>query len=310
MCSYTLCLVVLFAAVVLAEPAAGEMTEEPRTLEAPLCHFTRSVARQTEREAEIVAPLPVEEIFAVTDFDPRIAPALVDPTLPGDSNSPVDRKLFESFLVDWLFFEDLAPGQRSLISRLLTRCGVASGRPSLPASLFGRFNASQRATFVGITHAMLNTHLMDDRDGNDLGAALQLIEELLEIKGENSALPSDQQFQLVVRLIPEAAQKLESARHFQKGENHVFHKDYPISFRQFRSIGLHGKEAGLHICLTRDGRFAQIHIDYRFGLLHLGPANSDVRAQGNHQRHVDRWPQFEFAVRRMPVRRAVLRRQN
>src|SRR5438034_7226861 len=30
-------------------------------------------------------------------------------------------------------------------------------------------------------------------------------------------------------------------------------------------------------------RFAQIHIDYRFGLLHLGSANSDVRAEGNHK---------------------------
>ena len=26
-------------------------------------------------------------------------------------------------------------------------------------------------------------------------------------------------------------------------------------------------------------RFAQIHIDYRFGLLHLGSANSDVRGR-------------------------------
>lgn len=310
MCSYTLCFVLLLAAVVLAEPAAGEVTEEPRSLEAPFCQFTRSVARQAEREAETVAPLPVEEILAATDFYSRIAPPPENPSFPGTSNSPVGRKLFESSLVDWLFFEDLAPEQRSLILRLLTRCGVASGLSSLPASVFGQFSASQRATFVGITHAMLNTHLLDDRNGNELGDALQLIEELLEINGENSALSSDQQFQLVVRLIPNAAQKLERARHFQKGENHIFHKEYPISFRQFRRIGLHGKEAGLHICLTRDGRFAQIHIDYRFGLLHLGPANSDVRAQGNHQRHVDRWPQFEFAVRRVPVRRAVLRRQN
>lgn len=157
---------------------------------------------------------------------------------------------------------------------------------------------------------MLNTKLIDNHEGTELGDALQLVEELLDIQGENSALPSDRQFQLVVRLAPDASQKLERAAHFEKGENHVFHKVYPISFRQFRRIGLHGREAGLHICLTRDGRFAQIHIDYRFGLLHLGPANSDVRADGNHQRHVDRWPQFEFALRRVPVRRAVLRRQN
>ena len=306
MCSYTVCFVVLLAAVVLAQPAAGEVTEVTPILDAPLCRLTRSVARQAEREAESVAPLRNEEVLTATNSDSAFAFPPEDPSLTGASNSPADRKLFESFLVDWLFFEDLAPEQRSLILRLLTRCGVASGRPSLPASVFGRFNSSQRATFVGITHAMLNTRLMDDRDGNELGDVLQLVEELLEIKGENSLLPSDQQFQLVVRLIPGAAQKLERARHFQKGENHFFHKEYPLSFRQFRRIGLHGKEAGLHICLTRDGRFAQIHIDYRFGLLHLGPANSDVRAQGNHQRHVDRWPEFGLAVRRVPVRRVVL----
>jgi hypothetical protein len=66
----------------------------------------------------------------------------------------------------------------------------------------------------------------------------------------------------------------------------------------------------LHFCLTRDGRFAQIHIDYRFGLLHLGPANSDVRAEGNHQRHAERWPEFTLAERPIRVRRVVLRRQN
>jgi hypothetical protein len=306
MCSYTFCLVLLLAVVVLAEPVAGEVTEQTLTLDAPLCRLTRSAARQAEREAENIAPRRNEEVPTATDSDARFAPLPEDSSLTGASNSPADRKLFESLLIDWLFFEDLAPEQRALILRLLARCGVVSGRPSLPASVFGRFNASQRATFVGITHALLNTHLLDDRDGNELGDALQLIEELLEIKGENSLLPSDQQFQLVVRLIPGAAQKLVRARHFQKGENHFFHKEYPVSFRQFRQIGLHGKEAGLHICLTRDGRFAEIHIDYRFGLLHLGPANSDVRAQGNHQRHVDRWPEFGFVVRRVQVRRVVL----
>ena len=303
---YRLSFVVSLAVAVLAEPAVGEITDGTLTLDAPLCHLTRSAARQAEREAENAAPLGKEEVLAAPDSDLAIAPPRENPSLAAASNSSADRKLFESFLVDWLFFEDLAPEQRALILRLLARCGIASGHSSLPASVFRRFNASQRATFVGITHAMLNTHLLDDRDGNELGDVLQLVEELLEIKGENCLLPSDQQFQLVVRLVPGAARKLERARYFQKGENHFFHKEYPVSFRQFRRIGLHGKEAGLHLCLTRDEQFAQIHIDYRFGLLHLGPGNSDVRAQGNHQRHVDRWPEFGFVLRRVQVRRVVL----
>ena len=133
---------------------------------------------------------------------------------------------------------------------------------------------------------------------------------LLDIQGENSALPSDSQFQLLVRLAPGAAEQLDRAASFEKGENHIFHKEYPISYRQFRRIGLHGKEAGLHFCLSRDRRFAQIHIDYRFGLLHLGPANSDVRANGNHQRHVDRWPQFLLVQVPAKIRRAVLQQRD
>jgi len=31
-----------------------------------------------------------------------------------------------------------------------------------------------------------------------------------------------------------------------------------------------------------------------------------VRAEGNHQRHVDRWPVFALAMRQVQIRRAVL----
>ena len=306
MFSYTICLIVLLGAVVLAEPVASEAAEDQRTLEQPLCHFIRSAASHAELERAAGPPTEQAEIISALQFDSRTALLAEKPSLAASSNSLADRKLFESLLVNWLFFEDLAPKQRALLIGLLTRCRIAGGRPSLAASVFGQFNASQRATFVCITHALLNSHLVDSHDGKDLGDALQMIEELFEIQGENSALPSDHQFQLIVRLTPDASGKLERAAHFLKGENHIFHKDYPVSFRQFRKIGLHGQEAGLHICLTRDGRFAQIHIDYRFGLLHLGPANSDVRANGNHQRHVARWPEFAVAVKRVEVLHVVL----
>jgi len=58
------------------------------------------------------------------------------------------------------------------------------------------------------------------------------------MQGERTALPGDQPFQLIVRLAPDPSEKLERAASFLKGENHIFHKDYPISFRQFRRIGL------------------------------------------------------------------------
>ena len=306
MFAFILCFFVLLASASLAQPAEREITEAPASIEQPLCSSVRAAANSS----------PLEGASAVRQEEALNVPAHAYPGVTkkeAGEPSPAERlklleerKLFESSLVNWMFFEDLAPRQRAIVRGVLARCEIMGTRPSLAASVYGQWNASERATFVGITHALLNTHLIDSRDGTDLGSALELIQELIDIQGENSALSSDQQFQLIVRLTSDAGERLEHAEHFLKGENHIFHKDYPISFRQFRRIGLHGQEAGLHFCLTRDGHFAQIHIDYRFGLLHLWPANSDVRAQGNHQRHADRWPQFAFAMRPVQMRRVVL----
>jgi hypothetical protein len=304
MFAFALCLFALLATASLAQPAERDSSTQPRATEQPLCGLVRSAASALQLE-EASALLQEVETAGEASVEDQLGIRSEELSPAERSRLRANRQLFESSLVNWLFFEDLAPKQRTMLRGVLARCG-APGTSSLAASLFGQFNASQRATFVGVTHAMSNTQLVDSRDGRKLGDAFQLIEEVLDIQGENSELPSDKQFQLIVRLTPDAAQKLERAAHFEKGENHIFHKEYPISFRQFRRIGLRGQEAGLHICLTRDGRLAQIHIDYRFGLLHLGPANSDVRANGNHERHVDRWPVFGLAVKRVQVRRVVL----
>lgn len=306
MCTYSICFVALLAAVVPVEPVEGKTNEERSSLEAPLCPFVRSAASQSQLEAEAVARLQEGEILAATVPDLGTPIRVDESSLSNRSISRADRELFESSLVDWPFFEDLAREQQAIIWDLLSRCGRQQGSAAMPASVFSQFNVSQRATFVSITHALLNTHLVNREDGKDLGDAFHLIEGLLDLRGENIALPSDQQFQLIARLAPGALQKLDHAGNFEKGENHIFHKGYPISFRQFRRIGRHGKEAGLHISFVPNGRIAEIHIDYRFGLLHLEPANADVRAPGNHQRHVDRWPHFRLALRLMRVRRAVL----
>ncbi len=310
MCTYLACWTGLLAALILAEPVSCEEVAKPGAPAPPLCAFLRSAAHQTQLEAEASARLQEAERLSARESE---APSRILLQAPSPAETPAvrrDRILFESFLVDWLFIEDLAREQQAMLQRFLVRCGVAADRLSLAASVFGQLHTSLRATFVGITQAMMNTLLTDKRSGERLGDALGLIQELIDIQGENSALPSDHQFQLIVRLRPDTLEKLDRAASFLKGENHIFHKDYPISFRQFRRIGLHGQEAGLHFCLTRDARFAQIHIDYRFGLLHLAPANSDVRAEGNHQRHADRWPEFTLAERPIRVRRVVLDRRS
>lgn len=306
MCTYLACLAGLLVALILAEPVSCQEVEQPGAPAESLCPFVRSAADQRQLEAQASVRLQEAERLSAPELELRSRIPFEAASSGGSPAHQGDRILFESFLVNWLFFEDLAPEQQAILKRFLARCGVAADRRSLAASVFGQFHTSLRATFVGITQAMMNTSLTDKRDGQRLGDVLGLIQELVDIQGENSTLSSDNQFQLIARLAPDALEKLDRAASFAKGENHIFHKGYPISFRQFRRIGLHGQEAGLHFCLTRDGRFAQIHIDYRFWLLHLGPANSDVRAEGNHQRHADRWPEFTLAENLIRVRRVVL----
>ena len=306
MCVCVSCLMAMLALSLVVSPPHAKVKEEPDPVEAPLCRFVRTAAEQTQLEETVRARLHESELLPTLGTNPRSSLSSEESFLADSSSIQIDRQLFEYSLIDWLYFEDLANEQQVIIRSLLSSCASKRDEPPIPASVFGQFNASQRATFVAVTHAMLNTPLVDREKGKELGNAFQLIEELLDIQGENLELPSDHQFQLIVRLVPDAAQRLERAADFAKGENHIFHKAYPISFRQFRRIGSHGREAGLHISLAPDKSLAEIHIDYRFGLLHLGPRNSDVRASGNHQRHVDRWPKVRFAVRLVRVRRAVL----
>lgn len=305
MFAFVLLLFVFLATATVAQSAEDRGSTNPLN-SAGLCEMVRSSANdpRVEDDASVHAP-ENENLNAEISEQPV---AIRADNLPATDfvKLRLDRQLFETSLVNWRFYEDLAPRQRTMLIRILSSCGVAAPHPALAAAVFGRFSTSQRATFVGVTHALQSTQLVDSEWGTPMGDALRVVEEVVDIQGENASVPSDQQFQIIVRLAPEAAQTLEHAAQFEKGENHVFHKGYPKSFRQSRRIGVHGQEAGLHFCVSRDGRFAQIHIDYRFGLLHLEPANSDVRANGNHQRHVDRWPNFRFTIKRVSVLRVVL----
>jgi len=70
------------------------------------------------------------------------------------------------------------------------------------AILFDRFSASQRATLVAITHAMMNTSIVDAKGRDETVVTLGLVGEMTDVHGENQSSPSDQQFQLFARLMP------------------------------------------------------------------------------------------------------------
>ena len=248
-----------------AESSPCEEKNERREAPAPMCQsiFLESNGRKwagnSHPNAADPAPLRASEAIART----RV---FADPV-----SLEMRKKLLESSLVNRIFYEDLSEEQRAVLDRASFNCAESPTETATGAILFDRFSASQRATFVAITHAMMNTSIVDAKGRNETVDALGLVEEMTDVHGENQSSPSDQQFQLFARLLPDALRRLRAAKNFEIGENHVFHLGYPFSFRQVRRFAARGQEAGLHISIARDGRSAVIHIDYRFWILHLWP---------------------------------------
>jgi len=133
MCTYFICLAGLLATLILAEPVSCEEIEKPGAPAQLLCPYVRSAADQTQLEALAGARWPEAERVSEQESD---VPARIPLAAPLFSGSPVlraDRVLFESSLVNWMFFEDLVPEQRAILQTFLGRCGVAADWP-LPFS--------------------------------------------------------------------------------------------------------------------------------------------------------------------------------
>jgi hypothetical protein len=156
-----------------------------------------------------------------------------------------------------------------------------------------RARLSAKTTFEAVTHALMTTTLTDDK-GARLGDALDLVERVDTVAGQVSGAPSDRQFRMYALLRADAVALLERSREFRRGvDNTVFHRGFPMSFRA------QGGPPSIQVSVAVDGRNADVDIDYRrsmFPLMlfngHLTSANSDVRAGGNYDRHVNRWNGF------------------
>jgi len=90
---------------------------------------------------------------------------------------------------------------------------------------------------------------------------------------------------------PDALQKLKASREFFRDrDNTVYHHGYPLNYRQ------DGGAPSIQVSVAKDTRHADIDVDYRSPKFpkalingHLTAANSDVRAGGNTQKHLQRW---------------------
>ena len=186
-------------------------------------------------------------------------------------------------------FAELAPEQQRLLKEWVGRYSRLTGEPTDPGQLYDSARVSQRTTYDAVTHALLHTPL-SDADGKPQGTALDLIEGLEQVAGQEPGAGGDRQFRLYVLLKPGAFRILAGSREFiRQRDNGTYHHGYPFSFRMKGT-------PSIQISGSRDFTRADIDVDYRSSDFpqfvfngHLSDANSDVRAGDNLERHEDRW---------------------
>ncbi len=180
---------------------------------------------------------------------------------------------------------------RLLFDKWSNSKNMGEGRSITPRERFEAMPISRRSTFAAATNALLYTRLTDPK-GRPLGFAIDLVDSLEEIAGQEVGKGSDEQFRLYVKLKPGAIDKLELSKEFQHGkDNTIFHKGFPINYRQA------GSPPTMQYSIATDGDRADIDVDYRSSAFpsalfngHLSASNSDVRAAGNYPTHLRRWP--------------------
>lgn len=186
-------------------------------------------------------------------------------------------------------YEHLRPAQKRLIDQWYAEYNQMTGEHDDPHD-YDQLSLSTRTTFEAVTHALLTT-TVTDKSGKSLGNALELVQSIETINGKVPRARGDLQFRMYVVLKPDAYSKLkESGEFFRDRDNTIYHHGYPLNYRQ------DGGTPSIQVSMAKDGRHADIDVDYRSSKFpealfngHLTAANSDVRAGGNTQKHLQRW---------------------
>jgi hypothetical protein len=185
-------------------------------------------------------------------------------------------------------YEELKPAQRQLLDEWYADYNKLTGDHA-DAKEYNQYSLSTRTTFEAVTHALMTTTLTD-KSGKPMGTALDLVEAIEAINGKVPRARGDLQFRMYVVLKPEALEKLKGSQEFFRDhDNTVYHRGYPMSYRQDGT-------PSIQFSMSKDGQHADIDVDYRSSSIpaglfngHLTAANSDVRAGNNTQVHLQRW---------------------
>ena len=187
-------------------------------------------------------------------------------------------------------YAELRPEQVRLIDSFIRSYNATTGSALVPQQVYDGARLSIRTTFDAVTHALLNAK-MTDSQGKSLGRAIDLVDAVDQVMGEESGASGDQQFRLYVYLKPNAVDILSRSQEFSHDKDNTgYHKGFPICYR------LKDGPPSIQFSVSRDHKLSDVDVDYRSsgfpkGLLngHLTAANSDVRAGNNLALHDGRW---------------------
>src|SRR3954470_19752723 len=188
-------------------------------------------------------------------------------------------------------YAELLPEQKTLVDDWFRRASTAM-KKTIPAEEgYNNLPLSYKTTLSAVTHALLRTPLTD-KSGNSLGSsAIILIGKLETVAGQIPGVGGDEQFRIYIELKPGALEILEKSKEFSRGpDNTIYHHGYPTCYRST------GGTPSLQVSATRDGKRADIDVDYRSSKFpaallngHLTASNSDVRSGNNDVRHNQQW---------------------
>lgn len=187
-------------------------------------------------------------------------------------------------------YATLRPEQKKLVDDFVRRYNTTTGSKSTPEQAYDGARMSVRTTFDAVTHALATTKLTNQQ-GKSLGPAIDLVDALEDVAGEEKGVGGDRQFRLYAYLKPLAFETLSNSREFYRDkDNTVYHKGFPICFR------LKNGPPSIQFSISRNMRMSDIDVDYRSSSFpkalfngHLTAGNSDVRAGNNLETHDDRW---------------------
>ena len=136
----------------------------------------------------------------------------------------------ENFGAEYASLNDV---QKLLIDDIFERFGTIMEREVDPEEAYNGLRLSIRTTFDAVTHALSTSRLTDEETGEDLGTPLELIKRLEAVAGKLKGAGGDQQFRIYVELNPDAVEILNRSAEFKRGaDNTIFHKGYPMNYRQ------------------------------------------------------------------------------